>query len=927
MLVLASRDVAADDSAAVDDFERRVRPVLVERCLECHGAVKQEAGLRLDSRAAMLRGSDSGVVVVEGRPEESLLVDAIHRRDGLEMPPDDALTAEEVASVEDWIRNGLPWPDDPPPTNGMDQDPAGHWAYQIPLRPSIPAVQDAAWARNEVDRFIQARLESEGIALPRTAAAQVLMRRASFSLLGLPPSPDDVESFAGDTDPGAFDRLVDRLLASPQYGERWGRHWLDVARYADNKGYVFFEEQSYPWAYTYRDYVVEALNVDLAYDRFITEQLAADQLVAREGPKTLPTDPALRALGFLTVGGHFMNNVHDIQDDRIDVVTRGLMGMTLSCARCHDHKYDPLSQADYYALYGVFRSGYEPLVPPLFNSPPETDEYREFDAELQKRLDALDAFIQRKHGELVTSARERVAEYLVEAWRTRDQPSTEGFMLLINPGDLHPAVVQRWWVHLDRARRRVDPIWSVWHEFAALPEETFAQQAELVSARLLSRDSSEPRLNPLVVAASCDPPPQSMPELAERLAGLFHGAEQQWQQAQEQAEAAGTPPPDALMETDAEELRLALYGDDAPPNIPLATGWGFLTLLPDRPAQGEYQELLKAVEQWSMTGTGAPPRAMVLLDRSEPYEPRIFIRGNAERPGDPVARRLPTILDESAAPFSDGSGRLELARRIASPDNPLTARVIVNRVWMHHFGSGLVSTPGDFGLRSEPPSHPELLDWLAVEFIEHDWSLKWLHRTIMSSATWQQGNSAGSDDAGAAHAATADAENRWLWHRPAQRLEFEALRDALLAVSGELDPALGGPPLNLFAEPSPPRRTLYGKIDRLDMPNLLRAFDMPTPDATSPQRDTTTVAAQSLFLMNGPWTQRAALKLLERPEIQVQSDSGPKLDQIYRTVLARSPTSDELELSLQFLGNEPTQTDWTELVQALLMSNEFAFVD
>ena len=932
LICCACTATRADDDAALEAFEQRVRPVLVERCHECHGAVKQEAGLRLDSRASVLRGSDNGPIVVEGRPEASLLVDAVHRRNGVEMPPDEPLSGDEIAAIEDWIRRGLPWPDSPAPVGAGDDAAARHWAFQPLVRPGVPDVQDAAWPRNEIDRFILARLEAEGLSSSAAASNQTLLRRAYFTLLGLPPAPDETAAFLDDVAPGAFQRLVDRLLASPHYGERWGRHWLDVARYADNKGYVFFEEQSYPWAYTYRDYVVESLNGDLPYDRFIREQLAADQLVSDAGVDELPLDPTLRALGFLTVGGHFMNNVHDIQDDRIDVVTRGLMGLTLSCARCHDHKYDPLTQADYYALYGVFRSTYEPLVPPLF-APPQSGEYVQFNEELQKRQAALDEFIERKHRELVTSSRERVGEYLAEVYRTKDQPSTEGFMLLNDPGDLHPSVIQRWWVHLDRARRRFDPIWSVWHEFAALPADDFAAQAEQVCARLLSRDPEEPRQNPLVVTAACDPPPQSMSELAERFARLFHHAEQQWVESLAAAEAAGVTPPVALSDSDQEELRLVLYGDDAPPNIPLATGWGFLTLLPDRPAQGEYEELLKAVEQWSMTGAGAPARAMVLLDSSEPYEPRVFIRGNAERAGDAVPRRFPVILDDSATPFASGSGRLELAERITSRDNPLTARVIVNRVWMHHFGNGLVHTPGDFGLRSEPPSLPELLDWLALEFMEHDWSLKWLHREIMASATWQQSSFSRRPSGGAAAVEQSsnnnpiDPENRLLAQRTAQRLEFEALRDALLAVSGELDPVLGGPAVDLFADPTPPRRTLYGKIDRLDMPNLLRAFDIPTPDSTSPQRDTTTVAAQSLFLMNGPWTRRAAVKLLERPEVRDESDVSRKLDQIYGIVFARSPSDAERELSLQFIGEAPTEEVWTELVQALLMSNEFAFVD
>jgi mono/diheme cytochrome c family protein len=901
-------------------FENKVRPVLTENCHECHGAKKQEAGLRLDSRASMLKGSDNGPVVTPGEPDSSLLVAAVRRGGDVEMPPEKALPAEAVAALEEWVRRGLPWPVDDPATNAHALDPSTHWAFQPIRRPSVPPVNDTAWPRNAVDRFILARQEAAGLQPAPPADRKTLIRRASFLLLGLPPTPEEVAAFEQDASPNAYAAMIDRLLASPRYGERWGRYWLDVARYADTKGYVFFEEKKYPWAYTYRDYVVEALNEDLPYDRFITEQIAADQL-------DLGDDRArLRALGFLTVGGHFMNNVHDIQDDRIDVVTRGLMGLTVTCARCHDHKFDPVTQADYYGLYGVFRSCDEPLIPPLYTPPPDTDEYRSFDAELAKRLAALDEFITKKHTELVTSARERVGEYLMEAYNTKDQPSTEGFMLLNDPGDLHPFVTLRWWVYLDRAKREFDPIWSAWHEFAALPSDEFATQSAATCERLRNRDPAEPPCNSLVLQALTEPPPQTMQEVADRLAALLKETETQWATVKQHAVESGAPEPTGLDDPDREQLRLVFHGETAPPNVPLASGWGFLTLLPDRPAQGEFEKLLKEVEQWSMTGAGAPPRAMVLLDSPEPYQPRVFIRGNADRQGADVPRSFPAFLDQDGGPFTHGSGRLDLARHIASPDNPLTARVLVNRVWLHHFGVGLVTTPGDFGLRCEPPSHPELLDWLASEFMAHSWSLKWLHRQILFSATWRQGPA--TDPATIARAHDVDADNRLLWQRTARRLDFEATRDALLAVSGRLDDALGGPALDLFADPTPPRRALYGVMDRLDMPNLLRTFDVPTPDTTSPQRDTTTVASQALFLMNGPWTRTAAADLLNRPDVRSASSTGERIRRVYQLLFSRAPTDDEQQMAAEYLGEDSiTEEAWVRLIHALLLTNEFVFVD
>jgi hypothetical protein len=443
---------------------------------------------------------------------------------------------------------------------------------------------------------------------------------------------------------------------------------------------------------------------------------------------------------------------------------------------------------------------------------------------------------------------------------------------------------------------------------------------------LRNRSSAEPRFNALVVQALTEPPPQTMQEACDRLTNLLKETEAQWAAAKQQALDNGAPGPSGLDDSDREQLRLVFHGEASPPNIPLISGWGFLTLLPDRPAQGEFQKLLKEVEQWSMTGAGAPPRAMVLLDSAEPYQPRVFLRGNSDRPGADVDRHFPAFLDHDGGPFTHGSGRLELARHIASPDNPLTARVLVNRVWLHHFGVGLVPTPGDFGLRCEPPSHPELLDWLASEFMAHGWSLKWLQREVLLSATWQQGPAA--DAATIARAHDVDADNRLLWQRTARRLDFEGTRDALLAVSGRLSDSIGGPPVDLFADPTPARRTLYGFMDRLDMPNLLRTFDVPTPDTTSPQRDTTTVASQALFLMNGPWARTAAVDLLNRPDVRVTTSTEERIERVYQLLFSRNSTTVEQRMATEYLGAEPTEDeDWVRLIHALLLTNEFVFVD
>jgi hypothetical protein len=705
----------------------------------------------------------------------------------------------------------------------------------------------------------------------------------------LPPTPEEIDAFVKDDSPDAFGKLIDRLLASPHYGERWGRHWLDVARYADNKGYVFFEDTKYPWAWTYRDYVIGALNRDVPFDRFVLEQLAVDQL-------DLDDANSLAALGFLTVGGHFMNNTHDIIDDRIDVVTRGLMGLTVTCARCHDHKYDPIPAADYYSLYGVFRSCVEPAVPPMWGHSPGTGEHLLFDAELRIREKKLVEFVTAKHAGLVLGARLRAREYLLAAHVARAQPPADDFMLLADPGDLNPTMITRWRQYLEETRTRRDPVWLHWHALAELPETEFADKAPAVLAKLDGGNRW--------VREAFATPPHSMKEVAQRYGQLLSGGE-----LARMAFGDSFGLPDA----DAEQLRGVLHGPRSPADAPLALDWGFLSLFPDRATQGEYQKLLKAVETWSAKG---PPRSMVLFDSPRPFDPQVFERGHPGRPGERVPRQSPRVVNPNRKPFASGSGRLELAREIVSRDNPLTARVFVNRVWMHHFGVGLVRTPGDFGLRGDPPSHPELLDWLAAEFMERGWRVKRLHKLIMTSAVYMQSSTDRPDGL------AADAENRLLWRQNRRRLEFEALHDALLAVSGNLDPKAGGPPVSI---PGTNRRAVYGVINRLEFPSLLTTFDVPSPAASTSQRTPTTVAPQALYLMNGPLARDAAKRLVQSPHVQKLTGPGDRLDAVFRTVLGRSPAADERELALAFVAKGSER--WIDLAHGLMMTNEFAFVD
>lgn len=911
-------------------FEQRVRPVLARHCGECHGAAKQESGLRLDSRDAVLRGADGGPVVVLGKPAESPLIAAVRRVGAIKMPPNGALAQADIQALEQWIKSGAPWPPiDPSVASSAEHGSLArgeaarrHWAFQPARRPTVPTISADHWSRDPLDRFIRRSLASRQLEPSPEAARSALLRRLSFSLTGLPPTLETLADFIADDRPDSVERVVDKLLAAPAHGERWARHWMDLARYSDTKGYVFFEDKNYTWAYTYRDYLIESFNRDLPYNQFLLEQIAADKLPgSRYDGVVEPPDPRpLRALGFLTLSPHFMGNNHDIIDDRIDVATRGLLGLTVTCARCHDHKYDPIDQREYYGLYGVFRGTEEPTVPPLEASPPDSDAYRGFSAELARRRGALEAFVNRKHQALVDGARSRVAEYLLAAHASRDQPATDDFMLIADPNDLNPAMIARWRVYLEKTARRPDPVWRLWHRLAELPESRFADEASTVIA-VVAADGESVAINRRVTERFAGFKPRTLNEVAAAYADLLRGVDAAWREAIDSARRENRPLPTGLDDAAAEELRRVLYGPEAPADVPMLLGWGFLTLLPDRASQGEYQKLLKDVETHLISGAGAPPRALALHDGARPFESRVFLRGNPNRLGEPAPRRFLLSVNPSAPPFQEGSGRLELAREIAREGNPLTARVMVNRMWLHQFGAGLVRTPGDFGVRGEPPTHPELLDYLAVEFVRDGWSMKSLHRRLATSAVFRQASVERPEAAGV------DPENRLLWRMNSRRLEFEPFRDAMLAVADSLDRRLGGPSVQLLGEAVTPRRTLYGFIDRLDVPPLLTTFDFPSPAQSSPQRDQTTVPPQALFLMNNGFVNEVAKRVANHPMLAAETSAAGRAQRLFELLYGRPPTTSEQERIIAFASDPSTAAPWEKIAHALLMANEFLFID
>ena len=770
-----------------------------------------------------------------------------------------------------------------PPSNARQ-----HWAFQSPRPIRPPAVENTAWPNTDVDRFILAKLEAARLTPAPPADGRTLIRRMSFDLTGLPPTAAEAEQFvaaAKQNLQAAVARFTESLLASPRYGERWGRHWLDVARYSDTKGYVYGrEERRFVHAPAYRDWVIRAFNEDLPYDRFLLLQIAADQL-------TPAASPDLAALGFITGGRRFIGVTPDIIDDRIDVVTRGAMALTVPCARCHDHKYDPIPTRDYYSLYGVFHGSDDRLVPLAPNE----------DAELAKRRQKLADTMKKERDEASARLRSRAADYLAAQLELEKYPE-EGFDQILAADDIIPASVRRWRSFLHTSQDPSHPIFAPWYALAALPEAGFETSVGTALARALERG----QINPLV-ASAFSTPPKTRRETAERYGKAF-------------AEAAHhtNAPGSAALLAFLQDLR----SPTVVPDTPIVNNEGFFPT----PAIEELWRLQSEVER-RLIELGTPV-ALILADREPEPNPRVFVRGSASRLGEEVPRQFLGVLAGSdRQPFQRGSGRLELAQAIASPANPLTARVMVNRIWQHHFGTGLVRTPSDFGLRAELPSHPELLDWLARRFVADGWSVKAMHRLILSSAVYQQSSGnrepakTQSEAGGGASAAPLrpdpslhlDADNRLLAHFPMRRLEFEALRDATLAASGDLDSTMGGMPAELLGATNQ-RRTVYAFVDRQFLTGVFRTFDFANPDIHVAVRHETTVPQQALFFLNGPFAANRAKALARR-----FADLAPaeRVQQLHQALYQRPATEGEIAGALRFVREaEADQTDRPAPVRA-----------
>ncbi len=1059
------------DPAGVEFFEKNVRPLLAARCHECHGPQKQKANLRLDSRPAVLKGGDTGPAVVPGKPEESLLVDAIRYGQSYQMPPKSQLPVDEIATLIEWVRLGAPWGADSAPTTAAVsgtfdlQARAKHWCFQRLAAVDPPEVQDASWIKTPVDRFILAGLEAAGMKPAPPCDKATLLRRVTYDLIGLPPTPAEINDFLADASPAAYEEVVDRLLASPHYGERWARHWLDLVRYAETHGHEHDFEMANP--YRYRDYVIRALNADLPYDQFVIEHVAGDLLsVPRRDPRE-GTNESIIATGFFFLGEAKHSPVDVRQDDgeridnQIDVFAKTFLALTVSCARCHDHKFDPISTKDYYALAGYLQSSryQQAFIDPV---EPLTERIAKLQV-IKRQRERASVELTR---EVLASQIERLADTMLTVRDGGDADPWTKYVrevALVRAGDpFHPWAV----LTSDPLPAARDAFATRRAELAARlampstqestkPPTIFADFSDAsygswqttgaafgdAPARPLAWDFGRPRgrfPGQLVEATAAHSGLVSLklrgvirsptfeivsPKIFYRLYGTGgqlrlivdglqliqnpiygglkfapEGPQPKWH-AQDVSKwvghrayieviddgdgfialekvAFGERPPD---EQGANRLIVDMLADDSTTS-PTALVQKYEALLrellaawPDRaddapervgdrasvinwvldqrvpggeslgPKVDEFTRHLAELDarQRDLEGGIAPPRqAMALADGTVENE-RVFIRGSHKTLGEEVPRRFLEVLGGTRCPPpAEGSGRLEMARQLVSADNPLVPRVMVNRIWQHHFGEGLVRTTDDFGVMGRKPTHPELLDWLAAQFIRQGWSIKQMHRLLVLSNTYQMSSQT------QAEADMADPENQHLHRMTMRRLEAECIRDAMLAVSGRIDLTLSGPSVMPYLTPymtgrgrpatSGPldgqgRRSIYLAVRRNFLPPMFLAFDYPIPFTTIGRRGVSNVPAQALAMMNNELVVELARLWGERVCAGPDRPSADRVREMYLTALGRQPDDSEMRQAIEFVGSSTagaqTQTrPWADLAHVIFNLKEFIFI-
>ena len=1138
----AGQPQAEPTAEQLEFFESKVRPILVERCYECHSAKLEEpkGGLKVDSRSALLAGGETGPAIVPGKPKESLLIDAINYGDVYQMPPKSRMPADEIAILTKWVEQGAPWPKEADPAAAgavakafdLKQRKADHWCWQPIQNPPLPTVRDAGWAKQDLDRFILARLEAENLSPAPPADKRTLVRRAYFDLIGLPPTPDEMSAALADESPEWFAHVVDKLLESPHFGERWGRHWLDLVRYAESRGHEF--DYNVPNAYQYRDYVIRALNADVPYDQFVTEHIAGDLMPQ---PRLHPTEKfneSILGTGFWFLG-EWVHSPVDIRkdetdrfDNMVDVFSKTFLAVTVSCARCHDHKFDAISQKDYYALFGFLQSSSYRLA--RFDTMQEHQQIAQQAAELEARhLKAIAAAQAGAKKAVVT----RLADYLLAArelsqagvtvaaagngplsLEALDEQVRGKIVGVAETNKLDAAVLARWLAELAVAKGDKTHPFHAWAVVATLPAAEANDEKKIGDALTSLQPppmSSEGDPNAqVVIDYNRLPPEQWMPDGV----GFGLGPVQPGQllldpsrdDAQLTAATRGYARRDPLwkklklapgselfganfknlpragvtIRTPTFELKSGkvhvqlaghgfiyaavdshsliagpLHGNlqrDTGPAPPEQIRWITLSLddykghrlhleitpegegdfrvfqvidaanpPPDRPAHAPaplavaanepvtigtlaaaYQQNLENVvsklgenalssqenaadqaalaefvlqkralfeasdadsvasraeaerllqeyrTQWRALRDSIRPEsrlAMAMWDGSGEDE-TLLIRGNPKTVGPIVPRRMLEALELGPMNLGYGSGRLELARSLIDERNPLTARVMVNRVWHHLFGRGIVPSTDNFGVLGQEPTHPELLDHLATRFRNDGWSLKRLIRMVMLSSTYQQ------DSLASAAVETRDPQNLLFHRQNMKRLEGEAIRDAILAVSGRLDRKLHGPSVPVFLTSfmqgrgrpgSGPldgagRRSIYISVRRNFLSPMMLAFDTPSPATTVGKRNVSNVPAQALILMNDPFVMEQARNWAKSLLAGGESNPEQRITRMYLQAFGREPTSDETSQALAFLTQqgaeyglsaEQSQADertWSDLCHVMYNVKEFVFV-
>ena len=917
----------AAQSQSVDFFEAKVRPVLAANCYDCH-AEEQMGGLRLDSREALLKGGRSGPALVPGDPDKSLLIQAVRQTEKLKMPKGGRLKPDEIDALAEWVRAGAVWPavaagsintssapaasaSKPASTAAAPSTPAyvitpeqrAFWSFQPLRKAPAPSVSDTAWPKTDIDRFVLARLEHEGLKPVRAADKRTLIRRATLDLIGLPPTPEEIDAFEADTAPDAFAKVVDRLLASPRYGEAWGRTWLDVARYGEDD-YRSLDPKGrglnpYPNAYLYRDWVIKAFNDDMPYDQFVRAQLAGDLL----GDETTRAR-TLPALGFLGLGPWFYDNGAvevtraDERHDRVDVVSRGFLGLTVGCARCHDHKYDAIPTKDYYSLAGVFlNTAYReyPLAPKGV-----VEEYTQQDKKIEKKEKLLEEFTRIESTQLAETLALQASTYMIAAWKVTGEPKEE-IAKVVDAAKLDYELFERWIKFLAKPPRFY-PYLTKWQamikdggsaaeaktladEFQGLLLDVMFEKKELkdendviIAKALTGTKKKEPGKLPSDFVTNDD----FCPNCGLELKSLPVDRNSLWT--------------DVFLRDLQEGFDPAQAYDNLKPGLLVFRKWGL-----ERQLSADRRRYVDALRTDIEALRKAQPPKYAFVhgvgDVEKPVNLKISRRGSPYNLGPEEPRHFLAILSEGdPAPFAKGSGRLELADAILR--QPIAMRVIVNRIWKGHFGTGLVDTPSNFGVAGERPTHPELLDYLAQTFVDRGMSIKTLHREIMLSAVYQ------SSAENVAANFEKDSGNRLYWRVERRRMTAEQVRDSLLAVAGALDTRAGGPSIPLT--PLVDRRTVYGKVSRYKLDDYLQLFDFPSPNLSAEKRFTTTVPLQRLFFMNSDFMQQQGERLARR--VAPEPDNTARIQKAYRLIFGRAASAAEIKAGLAFLTTEPLKT-------------------